>query len=57
MAYSTCSINPIEDEAVVSGLLEKFGGKLRSSFIFQFCFHFYSLSVISRLCIFVLHLI
>ena len=29
MVYSTCSINPLEDEAVVSGLLRRFWGRLR----------------------------
>jgi hypothetical protein len=29
MVYSTCSINPLEDEAVVSALLRHFGGALR----------------------------
>lgn len=27
MVYSTCSLNPIEDEAVISSLLEKSEGK------------------------------
>lgn len=29
MVYSTCSINPIEDEAVVAGLVKRFYGKLK----------------------------
>jgi 16S rRNA C967 or C1407 C5-methylase (RsmB/RsmF family) len=29
IVYSTCSINPLEDEAVVAGLLRHFKGKLR----------------------------
>ena len=29
MVYSTCSLNPIEDEAVVAGLLSLFRGKLK----------------------------
>eukprot|EP00959_Pyramimonas_sp_CCMP1952_P131823 2756086-Pyramimonas_sp.AAC.1 len=28
MAYSTCSMNPLEDEAVVAALLRKGGGAL-----------------------------
>ena len=27
MVYSTCSLNPIEDEAVIASLLEKSEGK------------------------------
>uniref|UniRef100_A0A8C7XLF4 NOP2/Sun RNA methyltransferase 2 n=1 Tax=Oryzias sinensis TaxID=183150 RepID=A0A8C7XLF4_9TELE len=30
MVYSTCSLNPIEDEAVIAALLEKSEGKLQS---------------------------
>jgi 16S rRNA C967 or C1407 C5-methylase (RsmB/RsmF family) len=29
MVYSTCSINPLEDEAVVAGLLRRFQGRVR----------------------------
>jgi 16S rRNA C967 or C1407 C5-methylase (RsmB/RsmF family) len=29
MVYSTCSINPLEDEAVVAGLLRRFEGRVR----------------------------
>jgi 16S rRNA C967 or C1407 C5-methylase (RsmB/RsmF family) len=29
MVYSTCSINPLEDEAVVAGLLRRFWGRLQ----------------------------
>lgn len=28
MVYSTCSLNPIEDEAVVAHMLRKYAGKL-----------------------------
>lgn len=30
MVYSTCSLNPIEDEAVIAALLEKSEGKNHS---------------------------
>lgn len=30
MVYSTCSLNPIEDEAVIAALLEKSEGEKRS---------------------------
>jgi len=28
VCYSTCSLNPIENEAVVAGIFRKFGGSL-----------------------------
>ena len=28
MSYSTCSLNPIENEAVVAAVLKKYGGKI-----------------------------
>ena len=29
MTYSTCSLNPIENEAVVAAILKKYAGKIR----------------------------
>lgn len=31
MVYSTCSLNPIEDEAVIAALLEKSEGKKKNA--------------------------
>lgn len=35
MVYSTCSLNPIEDEAVIAALLEKSEGNRHSSNMWQ----------------------
>lgn len=29
LSYSTCSLNPIENEAVVAALLQKYEGKIK----------------------------
>lgn len=39
MVYSTCSLNPIEDEAVIAALLEKSEGKKHTHRTLQFKQH------------------
>ena len=37
MVYSTCSLNPIEDEAVIASLLEKSEGKCVTNLLIRKC--------------------